>query len=88
MPKISLHSSYPGKEPVEFNNEELSRYEKLFLVANLVVESNYPDEQTEVSPSVQDITLRIIDDMTLKDIVETAATVLNTVETRTDQIEE
>ena len=81
MPEISLHSWYPGKEPVEFSTEELNRPEKLFLVANLVVESNYPEEQREISSSVQDITLRIIDDMSLKDKIETAITVLNSVET-------
>lgn len=79
MPEISLHSWYPEKEPVEFSTEELSRPEKLFLVANLVVESNYPEEQREISSSVQDITLRIIDDMSLKDRIETAITVLSTV---------
>ena len=80
MPEISLHSWYPGKESVEFSTEELSRPEKLFLVANLVMESNHPHEQREISPAAQDITLRIIDDMSLKDRIETAITVLSTVD--------
>ena len=88
MAEISLHSWYPDRGSVVFDTKDLNRPEKLFLVANLVMESNYSDEKREISSNVQDLALRIIDDMNLKNRIETAVTVLSTVETGSWQLGE